>query len=98
MQRRSAHLKKNLPTHSNDDNITNQRGATKKTRVTPSRSKQNTIQATKDKASKHSGSTADLSINFDPKWKHTKGRRGLLKKLASEAPRDILLEVRPILF
>ncbi|KAH8806863.1 hypothetical protein DL96DRAFT_1629958 [Flagelloscypha sp. PMI_526] len=31
--------------------------------------------------------------NFDPKWRHTKGRRGLLKRLAMEAPLDIMFEV-----
>lgn len=31
--------------------------------------------------------------SFDPKWSHTRGRRGLLKQLATEAPLDVLFEV-----
>ncbi|KAH8796218.1 hypothetical protein DL96DRAFT_1825902 [Flagelloscypha sp. PMI_526] len=33
------------------------------------------------------------AASFDPKWRHTKGRRGLLKKFVNHAPLDILFEI-----
>ncbi|KAH8814535.1 hypothetical protein DL96DRAFT_1624074 [Flagelloscypha sp. PMI_526] len=33
------------------------------------------------------------TASFDPKWRHTKGRQGLLKQLVTEAPLDVLFEI-----
>ncbi|KAH8814485.1 hypothetical protein DL96DRAFT_414053 [Flagelloscypha sp. PMI_526] len=33
------------------------------------------------------------TASFDPKWRHTKGRQGLLKQLVRDAPLDIIFEI-----
>jgi hypothetical protein len=43
---------------------------------------------------KRAGKRLVKTASFDPKWRHTKGRQGLLKQLVTEAPLDVLFEVR----
>lgn len=57
----------------------------------PPRKKRKTTKLSAPK--KRQGKKLVKTESFDPKWTHTRGRRGLLKQLSTEAPLDILFEV-----